>query len=437
MYILFSPYDKEIIRLAVPNIISNISIPILGSIDLAIVGHLQSDVYIGAVALGTMIFNFIYWGFGFLRMSTSGYTAQAFGRNNFSEQQKFLLQGIVMALTLALIVLFLQGFIVKFAFYLLDATKSTENLAADYFFIRVWAAPATLSLYVLYGWLLGMQNAKSPMIIAILGSLFNTIFSYLLAYWAQMNSSGVALGTVFAQYLSLLIAILLVWKQYPEHLKNLIQKAYLKWGEIILFFKLNIDIFVRTLGIIAVFSFFTSSSASQSDQKLALNTLLLQFFMFFSFFEDGFAFAAEAIVGKYLGQNLKCDMIIRIKRIFFWGFLVSLLFSASYFFWSSALLTLLTNQHQIIGMAPEFNVYIVLIPLFSFASFLWDGIYIGATASREMRNTMILATFLVFFPVYYISNNILGFGNHSIWISLLLFLLTRGIAQTILALRYK
>ncbi len=429
-----SSIDKDIIRLATPNIISNISIPLLGMIDLAIVGHLETDIYIGAIAIGTMIFNFIYWSFGFLRMGTSGLSAQAYGQKKHINQQKIIVQGLFLSLVISISLIILQWPIAKLTFFLIEGTVGVEKLALEYFYIRIWAAPATLGLYVFYGWFLGMQNAKIPMIIAISGNIINTIANLIFVYGFDMNSNGVAYGTVIAQYSSLIMAIYFMYKNFNSHLKFSISiKNFIQKSEIANFIKLNKDIFIRTLCLIAVFTFFTSSSAAQTNEILAINTLLLQFFMFFSFFEDGFAYAAEALVGKLIGQNARKDLTVLIKKLFKWGFIVSLVFSFIYLFFSNFFLGLLTNKTHLIEASQEYLIYIALIPIFSFASFIWDGIFIGATASKEMRNTMIIATLAVFFPLYFIFFKILNLENHSIWLALLLFLLARGIGQTILA----
>ena len=425
-----NPLDKEIIRLSIPNIISNITIPLLGSIDLAIVGHLDSDVYIGAIALGTMIFNFIYWSFAFLRMGTSGISAQAYGTGKIKHQQKILLQGLFLALLFSSLLLLLQYPIEKLSFYFISGSQKVEKYAAEYFYIRILAAPATLSLYVLYGWYLGMQNAKIPMIIAISGNIINLLANLLFVYEFNMKSNGVALGTVVAQYFSLITAIGFLFRKYPKHLHfNIKLKTILIKNEMVQFLKLNSDIFIRTLCIIFVFTFFTSASAAQNDEILAVNTLLLQFFMFFSFFEDGIAYAAEAMIGKFYGKKDLENLSISIKKLFKWGFIISLIFSIIYYIFPEFLLHLLTNKENIIAQTKPFIIYILLIPILSFASFIWDGIFIGVTAAKEMRNTMLFST-LLFFVFWFIFKIILNFQNHSIWLAFSFFLAARGISQT-------
>ncbi len=431
-----NPLDKEIIRLASPNIISNISIPLLGSIDLAIVGHLDSEAYIGAIALGTMIFNFIYWSFGFLRMGTSGLSSQAFGENQLEKQQKILFQGLFLALSFSILLILLQYPINKIAFSLISGGAKVETLASGYYYIRIWAAPATLSLYIFYGWFLGMQNSKIPMIIALSTNVINLLANLLFVYVFKMNSDGVALGTVVAQYSGLLMAFYYLQKKFDKHFHlQLNLKILIIKKEILQFLRLNTDIFIRTLCLIAVFTFFTSASAAQNDKILAVNTLLLQFFMFFSFFEDGFAYAAEALIGKFYGQKRYSDIKELIKKLFKWGLGVSLAFSLFYYFLFNFILHLLTNKENIIQNAHQYIAYILAIPLLGFASFIWDGIYIGATAARQMRNTMIFSTLILFFPLYYLFSVSLEMGNQSLWLAFLFFLIGRGLSQTFVACR--
>lgn len=423
--------NKEIIRLAVPNIISNISIPLLGLVDLAVLGHLESAVYIGAVALGGMIFNFIYWGFSFLRMGTSGFTAQAYGGRNFREASVLLQRSGAIALLGSFLILLLQIPIERFAFSLIDGSKEVENFASGYFYIRIWAAPATLLIYTFSGWFIGMQNTRFPMIITIAVNVLNLGFNLFFVFILGMKSDGVALGTVIAQYSGLLIALALFNKYYGRF------KLKIPWAEIFRkkdinsFVRVNTDILIRTLSLVFVFSFFTAKSASTNDIVLAVNTLLLQFLMFFSYLIDGFAYAGEALIGKFTGAANKRKTRAAIKLIFMWGLVIALLFSIVYFFAGESILNILTNNEEIIARSRPYMFWICLIPLLTFPAFIWDGVYIGATASKAMRNSMLIASFLLFLPLYY------GFyplmGNHALWLALMVFMLGRGIMLSLLA----
>ncbi len=425
--------NKKILRLAVPNIISNITIPLVGMVDLAILGHLDSEVYIGAIAVGGLIFNVLYWGFGFLRMGTSGFTAQAFGQRNLHEVMNLLGRAVLVALGGAALLIILMGPIGWVSFRFINGSPEVEALAREYYSIRILAAPATLGLFALTGWFIGMQNTKFPMIIAILVNALNLVFNLYFVYGLGMKSDGVAWGTVLAQYSGLVMGIFLFFRFYRRLLKYWSRQALFQIHALKRFFMVNRDIFIRTLCLIFVFTFFTSQSAATDDTILAVNTLLLQFFMLFSFFVDGFAYAAEALAGRYAGARNIVLLKKTIRLLFLWGLYISIPFTITYAFLGDQILFLLTDNAGIIEASKPYLVWILFIPLAGFPSFLWDGIYIGATASKGMRNTMIIAAFFVFVPVFFITRNVMG--NHGLWLALILFLVARGVSQTMLAKR--
>jgi MATE family multidrug resistance protein len=422
--------NRKILRLSIPNIVSNITVPLLGLVDLALMGHLKSEIYIGAIALGGVIFNFIYWGFGFLRMSTSGFTAQAFGEENKTETITVLARALAVALFTGLVILALQLPIAWAGFNLIGGSEEVKTLAREYFLIRIWAAPAALSLFVFSGWFLGMQNARYPMAIAILANVANILLSVLFVFGLNMKSDGVALGTALSQYIGLILAIFLFQKKYRELLPYLKTNQVFNLKRLTEFFRVNSDIFIRSFCIILVFTFFTSESANTNDTILAVNSLLIQMLLFFSFFIDGFAFAGEALVGKFFGARQKSNLIKVVKLLFLWGVGLALAFTLIYMAGMNTILQLLTSQQDVIESARPFLFWVILIPLASFSSFIWDGIYIGATASAAMRNALLGATFLVFAPVYYFLNPV--WENHALWLAMVLFMFARGAIQTFL-----
>jgi MATE family multidrug resistance protein len=424
--------NKSILKLALPNIISNITVPLLGLIDLALMGHLGSEVYIGAISLGSVIFNIIYWGFGFLRMSTSGFTAQAFGEKKTAEAITILVRALILTFIISVFILLLQSPIVWASFKVIGGSPEVEKLAEAYFRIRVWAAPAALSLFVFSGWFLGMQNARYPMIIAILVNIVNILLSAFFVFGLNMKSDGVALGTAISQYVGLLTAVILFLRKYRKMLPKVTKSGLIDLKFLSNFVKVNSDIFIRTFCIIVVFTFFTSKSASINDTILAVNSILLQFLMFFSFFIDGFAFAGEALVGKFIGAKQIENLKKVVKLLLFWGLGLALTFTLLYLSGTNFILKLLTSQKDVIETAQQFLIWVVLIPFASVSSFIWDGIYIGATASRPMRNSLLGSTFLIFAPVYYFLNPI--WNNHALWLGMLLFMFSRGV---ILWLLYK
>lgn len=422
--------NRDILKLALPNIVSNITVPLLGLVDLALMGHLGSEIYIGAISIGGIIFNFIYWGFSFLRMSTSGFTAQAFGEKNKSETISILIRALLVSLLISVLIVILQAPIAWASFKIIGGSADVEILANQYFRIRVWAAPAALSLFVFNGWFLGMQNARYPMIIAIAVNIFNILLSVFFVFVLKMKSDGVALGTLISQYIGLTIAIILFSIRYKNLVPHTSKKAILNLHKLTDFFRVNTDIFIRTFCIIVVFTFFTSKSASINDTILAVNSLLLQLLLFFSFFIDGFAFAGEALVGKFVGEQNTEKLKKVIKLLFYWGAGLAAIFVIIYIPGVKLILKLLTTQAAVLANAQPYLIWVILVPVASFSSFIWDGIYIGATASRAMRNTLVGSTFLVFAPMYFFLEPSLG--NHALWLAMILFMFSRGVFQTIL-----
>ena len=427
--------NKEILRIAIPNIISNITIPLLGMVDLAILGHLESGIYIGAVALGSMIFNFIYFGFGFLRMSSSGFTAQAYGANDKHE--------IILTLSRALTVAFIGGFLIialqypiaLLGFQLITGSPEVEALAKEYFYIRIYAAPAAISLFAITGWFLGMQNARYPMIIAITITLLNLLFNLLFIYGFGMKANGVAWGTLIAQYSGLGLAIILFLKKYRSYFKYWNYQAMMQLSALKRFFLVNRDIFIRTMFLVFTLSFFTAESARISDEVLAANTILLQFFFIYSYLIDGFAYAAEALVGKQIGARDNSKLKKTIKALFKWGLGISLVFTVFYSLSGKSILFIITNDAKVISDAVHYLIWIVSIPLLTFAAFIWDGVFIGATASSSLRNSMFISSVLIFFPFYYLIGKDLG--NHGLWMSFMLFMASRGLVLSLFSGKIK
>lgn len=418
--------NKKILQLAIPNIISNITIPLLGMIDMIIVGHMGNKQYMGAVAVGAALFNLLYWNFGFLRMGTSGFTAQAYGRRNLSEAILILGRSVIVGLAIALTLVVLQQPMYKLAAYFIDASKGVEELSHTYFSILIWGAPATLSLYSLKGWFIGMQNSKTPMFIAIIINLLNIAFSLFFVLGLGMKVEGVALGSLLAQYGGLATALIFFRAQYKKLLPKLDIRSIFRLKPMLDFFKVNGNIFIRTFCLVAVFTFFTSASAKMGDTQLAVNALLLQLFTLFSYIMDGFAYAGEALVGRYVGARNRLLLKQTIHILLRWGLILSLSFTLLYSLWGNDLLSLFTNQKDVVAASADYFYWILLVPITGFSAFLWDGILIGASASRAMRNAMLVAS-TVFFAVYY--SLYPQWHAHALWLAFILFLSLRGILQ--------
>jgi MATE family multidrug resistance protein len=426
--------DRQILRLAIPNVISNITVPLLGMVDLAILGHLESEVYIGAIAIGGLIFSFVYAIFSFLRMGTSGFTAQAYGEKDKVEMIMMFGRSMFFAIAGGLVLIALQYPIELFSFYLIDGSEEVESLAREYYNIRLYAAPASLGILALSGWFVGMQNARTPMYIAIVINVINIGANFIFVFGLGMKSDGVAWGTVIAQYSGLVLGLILLRAKYGKMFKFWNQSNFFNWEILGRFFKVNLDIIIRTLCLIFAFAFFTSQSAKIDDTILAVNTVLLQYLFVFAYLTDGFAYAAEALVGKFIGAGSLSDLKTVIKKLFIWGFGFSVPFSILYLLFGESLLWLLTDNEKVIAAAAPYLFWIGLVPFVTFAAFIWDGIYIGATSSVAMRNTLLISTFLIFLPSYYLFHGLLG--NHGLWLSMMLFMVARGVLLTIFRKKY-
>ena len=396
--------NKRILQIAVPSIISNITVPLLGLIDVTIVGHLGAAAYIGAIAVGGMLFNIIYWIFGFLRMGTSGMTSQAYGKHDLDEVARLLLRSVGVGLLIAIILVALQYPIRKLAFTFIQTTEEVERLATLYFRICIWGAPAMLGLYGFAGWFIGMQNSRFPMYIAITQNIVNIAASLCFVYLFHMKVAGVAWGTLTAQYAGFLMALLL-WRRYYGGLKKHVAwHEVLKKEAMLRFFQVNRDIFLRTLCLVIV-------------------TL-------FSYIMDGFAYSGEALVGKYVGANNQPALYRTVRQLFIWGVGLSTGFTLLYFFGGKSFLGLLTNEISVIREAENYFYWVLAIPLTGFAAFLWDGIFIGATATRQMFYSMLVAS-SSFFLVYYSLHE--WMGNHALWLAFIVYLSLRGIMQAALS----
>jgi MATE family multidrug resistance protein len=418
--------NKEILRLAVPNILSNISIPLLSTVDTALMGRL-SEAHIGAVGVGAMIFNFVYWNFGFLRMGTTGMTAQTFGRNDNLGIANNLGRAVLVALILAGLILVLQVPFGEASFHLMNASGEQKILLEEYFFIRIYAAPATLALFAFFGWFFGMQNAIYPLILTIIINVVNIALSYIFVWEMEMGVAGVAWGTVIAQYVGLVGAVVLFLSKYSSFLQYLKRETILKVNELKRFLIINRDIFIRTVCLTFAFGFFYSQSSAEGEMLLAVNVILMQFVNWMSYAVDGFAFASESLVGKYVGANDETQTHRAIKLSFSWGMFFAFLFSLVYLFYGTNLLYVFTDKMDVIEASLPYLSWLVVFPIISTPCYIWDGVFIGMTASVAMRNCMVLAL-VVFLLVYY---STISYGNHGLWLTLSLFMLSRAVFQWI------
>ena len=420
--------DHQILKIALPSIVSNITVPLLGMIDVAIVGHMGSPVYIGAVAVGSMIFNLVYWLFGFLRMGSSGLTSQALGGRELTEVTRILVRSMTVALGIAFLMIVLQVPLKGLMFWLIGPTADVAPYASTYFNIVIWGAPASLGLFSLLGWFIGMQNTRFPMMISIIQNVVNIMASLLLVYGFGLKIEGVALGTVIAQYAGLLMALGLLFRYYGRLRQYLVMKGTFVREAMGRFFNVNRDIFLRTLCLVAVNLFFTSAGARQGAVILSVNTVMLQFYLFFSYFMDGFAYAGEALGGKAYGAHNRIVFRMTLRRLWMWMLIVTSAFTLLYIIGGQWIVGLLTDEAQVIETSSDYLFWAWLIPAAGCVAFIWDGIFIGLTATRGMLVSSFVSA-LVFFGVYGMTVDVMG--NHGLWLAQVTYLAMRGILQTI------
>ncbi len=383
--------NKEILRLAIPSIFANITVPLVGIVDVAIAGHISDAAAIGGIAIGSMLFDLLYWNFGFLRVGTGGMTAQAFGRKDCQGMMDIFLQSISIALGAALFV-FMIGWV--FADVVLACTPCSpevESFARQYFNVRIWAAPATLSLMVFKGWFIGTQNTVSPMVCDITVNVVNMITSYTLARHTPLGAIGVAHGTVVAQYTGLAVAVFLLYRGYGSYLKLLNFRASVGWKKLRHLLSLNGNLFLRSLCFMVIYVGFTTITSKYGDEELAVGAIMMKLFMLFSYFIDGFSYAGEALVGRFIGEKNRLAVNKAVRDLFAWSMGIGALFTVIYSASGDGMIRIMTSDPHTISASQHYLFWLTLMPLVSCAAFMWDGIYIGATAGKDIRNCMICA----------------------------------------------
>ena len=434
---------KEILSLAIPSIVTNITVPLLGLVDVAIVGHMGDASYIGAIAVGTMMMNVICWLFGFLRMGTSGMTSQAYGRGDSKEAATILFQAIALGAAIGILFVLFQPLLLRLFLFFMCPSDEIRAFASVYFHVCVFGLPAALVMYGLTGWFIGMQDTRTPMTVSIFQNIVNIMTSLLLVYVFGMKVEGVALGTLTAQYSGLLLALYILRRKYASHYQLLFSQFTLKPGDyssfsykhtLNRFFRVNRDIFLRTLFLVAVNAAFTSVGSRQGDVILAVNTLLFQFFTLYSYIMDGFAYAGEAICGKYYGAGNAPSFHACIRRLFAWGVIMTVVYTAAYYFGANDILHVLSNEQTVIEASEPYLLWVALIPVAGMGAFIWDGVFIGITDSRGMLLSCFVAAivFAIMLSLFFTT-----MGNHALWLALLSYLLARGVMQTMLFWRAK
>ena len=423
--------NKRIWHMAWPPMLSNITTPLLGLVDTAVVGHLANESHLGAVAIGASIFSVVFWAFGFLRMGSTGLTAQALGRKDEQRVLELLLQSVLLGILIGLLLILFKEPIIDVMLWIMSPSAQVEPWARLYCEVRILSAPAVLAGYAVVGWFYGVQNARGPLWIMLLINVVNMVLDYYAVYHLDMASDGVAWATVISQYTGLALALYLASKQLKKLNINLsaqVAKSLLKFSEYIALIQVNRYLFVRTILLLTVGIFFTAQGSAQGDNILAANAVLLTFLMIISNALDGFAFSVEALCGEAIGQKdrTQFEKVVLLSSV--WALIAAVGLVLIFWLFGNQIVSLLTSIESVKSIAAIYLPWLVIFPLLGIWSFMLDGVFIGATEVKQMQDAMIVSVVLVFFPCWYITQQ-LGMGNHGLWFSQAALFVARGISM--------
>ncbi len=414
---------RQVWQLAWPMIISNISVPLLGLVDTAVIGHLPDPRYLGAVAIGASLFSVLYWGFGFLRMGTTGLTAQALGSDDHQTLKRLLSQSLILAALIGLMLILFQQPLIDLGLLLMSPSAEVLEQARIYCDIRIFSAPAVLANYTLLGWFLGLQNSRIPLLLLVTANLINILLDLFFVVVLEMTVDGVAWASLCADYGALALGLWLAFNKLQQLPGTFDARSLLSWRNYSDLLRSNRYLFVRTLTLLLTFCFFTAQSASLGDQTLAANAVLLNFLLLISHSLDGFAHAVEALCGKYRGAKNDLLFYAVCRAATLWSLVTAVLLSLFFVIFGQALIRLLTDIPEVVSNASVYLPWLMLMPLIGVWSYLLDGIFIGANWFRAMQNCMLLSVLLIFLPCWYLSQPL---ANHGLWLSMSLFLLARA-----------
>ncbi len=407
--------SSRIWQLALPVILSNITLPLLGMVDIAVVGHQYPAHVLSAIAIGTLVFEVLFLLFGFLRMGTTGLVAQK------PHDAAIFYRAILTSLAIACVLIILQQPLFHMACFFMDMTDAVQKTLSQYFHLRIYAAPATLGNFVLVGYFFGQQNTKAPLFLLILTNTTAILFDLLLVRGLNFGVTGLALASIISQTLGFIVGLLLALSRYQPKRPN--KALLLDVHELLRLFHLNKDIFIRTLCLMATFAYFTSAGSRLGTSIVAANAILLNMHQFIACALDGFAIACEVLVGRAIGTKNKRAFQDAIKTSGLFSLAVAGLLSLFYWLMGNTIIELMTSLPQVKHTAQSYLIWIILLPLFTVGGFLLDGVFIGATWSKPMRNTMLFSTLLIYFPCVLIMRPL---GNTGLWIAFCLFMLARG-----------
>lgn len=407
-------------------ILSNISVPFVGMVDTGVAGHLENAAYLGAVAVGTIIISFLYIGVGFLRMGTTGITAQQFGANDFNGLRITLGQSLIVAAVIASILLLFQLPFFTAAINIISPSNSVAVFTDQYFFIRIWSAPAALANFALIGWFIGLQNARIPLIIVLTINITNIILDLVFVILIGMKVDGIALASVIAEFTGLIVALGFVVRELQKHEGSWLITKLTTLREYAVFLTLNGNLFVRTIALMFTFAFITAQGARQGELILAANAILMNLQYLLAFALDGFAHAVEALVGKAIGENNRAALRRSVTLALRWSLIVAVGFSILFAFSGSLLISMLTNLSEVREATERYLPWLILSPLVAVWAYLYDGVFVGATLAKEMRNIMLISTFIIFVPAWYVLQFL---GNDGLWLAFIFFMASRALGM--------
>lgn len=407
-------------------ILSNISVPFVGMVDTGVAGHLENAAYLGAVAVGTIIISFLYIGVGFLRMGTTGITAQQFGANDFNGLRITLGQSLIVAAVIASILLLFQLPFFTAAINIISPSNSVAAFTDQYFFIRIWSAPAALANFALIGWFIGLQNARIPLIIVLTINITNIILDLVFVILIGMKVDGIALASVIAEFTGLIVALGFVVRELQKHEGSWLITKLTTLREYAVFLTLNGNLFVRTIALMFTFAFITAQGARQGELILAANAILMNLQYLLAFALDGFAHAVEALVGKAIGENNRAALRRSVTLALRWSLIVAVGFSILFAFSGSLLISMLTNLSEVREATERYLPWLILSPLVAVWAYLYDGVFVGATLAKEMRNIMLISTFIIFVPAWYVLQFL---GNDGLWLAFIFFMASRALGM--------
>ncbi len=432
--------NKKILHLALPSIVSNITVPLLGLVDVAITGHMGDAGYMAAIAVGSMIFNIIYWLFAFLRFGTGGMTAQSYGEatanggHDFRECCHILLRAQLVCVVMAMLLLLMQQPLFRLAIWLIEPEMHLMPIIHTYYNICIWGTLPSLALYAFTGWFVGMQNTTLTMIISITQNIVNIGLSCFFVYELGMRIEGVALGTLLAQWSGVVMALVMLRVKYAALWRGVCLRGAVKLEKMKRFFLVNRILFYRTLFLVAVNLYIIVAGARGGAIILAVNSVLMQLFILYTYVMDGFSFAAEALCGRYYGARDSGRFQLALRGVWYWGLVLTTVYTLLYAVGGEAFLRLLTDDVTIREAAKAFLPWAIAIPFCGIAAFVWDGVFVGVTNTKGM----LCGTFcgaVAFFGVYFVFRHALG--NHALWLAFCTYLLARGIAQHVIYYKTK